>query len=71
VVVVPARRDEGGLPAEPVLELETEHVAPERERPVEVGDLQVDVADVDAGIDRHVGSSLARPTKAPQPAQTT
>jgi hypothetical protein len=52
VVVVAAGRNEGRLVAEPLLQLEAEHAAVELERPVEVGDFQVDVADVDTGIDR-------------------
>src|SRR6188472_4095685 len=70
-MVVAAGRDEGRLVAVAVLELEAHDAAPEVQRPVEVGDLQVDVADVDAGIDRHLGSSVACPSRAPQPAQTT
>ena len=53
VVVVAARRDEGRLVAEALLELEAEHAALERERPVDVRDLEVDVPDVDARVDRH------------------
>ena len=52
VVVVAAGRDEGGLVADPLLQLEAEHAAVELERAVEVGHFEVDVADVDAGIDR-------------------
>jgi hypothetical protein len=52
VVVVAAGRDEGYLLAEALLQLESEHAAVEGEGAIEVGDLEVDVADVDAGIDR-------------------
>src|ERR1700678_327367 len=51
VMVIPARRDERCLIAEPRHELEAEHADIERERPVEVCDLQVDVPDVDIGVD--------------------
>jgi hypothetical protein len=62
MVVVAAGRDEGRLAAEALLELEAEHVAPEAERAVEIGDLQVDVADPHARIDRcrHAASSSSR-----------
>jgi hypothetical protein len=50
VVVVVARRDEGGLVTEPCLLLESEHVAPEAERTFEIGHLEVNVADRDARI---------------------
>ena len=53
VVVVAAGADERSLLAVARLELEPEHTAPESERALEVGHLQVDVADVDAWIDRH------------------
>ncbi len=59
MVVVAAGRDECGLIAGPLLELEAEDPAVEGEGTFEVGDLQVDVADVDAGIDRH--SRIVRP----------
>jgi hypothetical protein len=52
VVVVAARRDEGSFVADPLLQLEAEDPGVEVERPVEVGDFEMDVADVDAGIDR-------------------
>ena len=55
MVVVPARGDEGGLVAVPLLHLEPEDTSVERERAIDVRDLQVDVPDVDAGIDRRGG----------------
>ena len=47
VVMVTAGGDERGLRAEALHEFEAEHVAVEGERAVEVGDLEVDVADAD------------------------
>ena len=51
VVVVAAGGEERGRPPG-LLHLEPEHVAVERDGSVEVGDLQVDMTDVGAGIDR-------------------
>ena len=53
MVVVAACGDERRLRAVPRLLLEAEDAAVEVERPLEIGDLQVDVADVDARIDAH------------------
>ena len=52
-MVVAARRDERRLIAELLLQLEAEDAAIEVERALEVGDLQMDMADVDARINRH------------------
>ena len=52
VVVVVAGGDEGGVLAVARLQLEAEHAAIEGERPLDVGDLEMGVADADAGIDR-------------------
>ena len=52
VVVVAARRDERRLVAHPLLHLEAEHARLEAERALDVRHFQVDVADVDARIDR-------------------
>jgi hypothetical protein len=52
-MVVAASRDERGLRPEALPQLEPEHVHVKGERAVDVRDLQVHVADVDAGIDRH------------------
>ena len=52
VVVVAARRDERRLRAVPLRQLETKDTAVERQRTFQVGDLQVDVADPGAGVDR-------------------
>ena len=51
VVVIAARRDEGGLPAIHLLQFEAEHAAIEIQRPLEVGDLQVNMADARSGRD--------------------
>ena len=52
MVVVAAGGEERGLVAQALRHVEAEHVSVERERTVDVRDLQVDVADVDAGVDR-------------------
>ena len=52
MVVVAARGEKRGLVAHALHEVEAEHVAIEADRAVEVRDLQMDVSDVDAGIDR-------------------
>ena len=51
MVVIAAGGEERGLVADTGLQLEAEHVGPEADRAVEVGDLQVDMADVDLFID--------------------
>ena len=56
MVVVAAGADERGLLAVALLQLEPEHAAPEAERAVEIGHLQMDVPDVDARVDRHRAS---------------
>ena len=60
-MVVATGRDEGGVVADPLLQLEAEHAAVEVERPVEVGHFEVDVADVDTRIDRVRRQASARP----------
>ena len=61
MVVVPARRDECRVGAIALHQLETEHAAIEAQRALEIGDLEMDMADSSAGDDgwilRH-GSSL-------------
>ena len=52
MVVVAAGRDEGRLAAVALHQFEAEHAAIEGEGAVEIGHLQVDVADGDAGPDR-------------------
>jgi hypothetical protein len=51
VVVVVVGGEERSLVAHPLLDIEPEHVAVEPDRPIEIGHLQVNVADVDARID--------------------
>ena len=63
MVVVAPGGEKRRLVAEPLLELEAEHVAVEVDRPVEVRDLQVDVPDVDAGIDRLCHSESVAPAR--------
>ena len=50
-MVIAAGRDEGRLVAVAQLQLEAEHAAVEVEGAVEIGDLEVNVADVDVRID--------------------
>ena len=51
-MVVAAGRDEGGLRAVALHQREAEHAAVEAERAIEIGDLQVYVADAGAGGNR-------------------
>ena len=51
VVVVAARRDEGRARSEPLHELEAEDAAIEPQRPLEVGDLEMNVSDPRLGMD--------------------
>src|SRR5439155_20744136 len=59
VMVIAAGRDERSLVAHALRHVETENVAIEGERPVDVRDLEVDVADVDARVDAHRGDDTA------------
>ena len=52
MVVVAAGRDEGGLAAVALGQLESEHAAIECQRALQIGHLQMDMADPGAGIDR-------------------
>ncbi len=61
MVVVAAGRDEGRVVPDPLLQLEAEHAAVEVERTVDVGHFEVDVADVDAGVDRFEADQPQRP----------
>ena len=70
MVVVAARTDERSLLAVSLLQLEPEHTAPESERALDIGHLQVDVADVDARIDRHAPRILPAAGTHAAPRQT-
>jgi hypothetical protein len=59
VVVVAAGGDERRLITHPLLELESENAAVEVDRPLDVGDLQMHVADVDPRIDAHAQTITA------------
>ena len=54
VMVVATGRNERGLGAVALDQLKAEHAAIEVKRAVEIGDLQMDMADPDAGIDRAI-----------------
>ena len=58
MVVVAAGGNERGLRAVPLGELETEDVAVERERPREVGDLEMHVADARSRVDAVHGARV-------------
>ena len=69
MMVVAAGRDEGRLRAETLHQLEAQDTAVEVERPLQVGDLQVDMADAHPGIDgrilfRHANSLCHHAKKA-------
>src|SRR5258708_29764261 len=51
VMVISARRDEGRALAEALGQLEAEHAAIESQRPLDLRDLEVYVADANLGID--------------------
>ena len=60
VVMIAAGRDEGRLVAAPLHQFKAEHAAIKAERTLEIGDLEVDVADARAGGDRRMrGLKLA------------
>ena len=50
-MMIAARGNKCGLGAEPLHQFETEHPDIEAERALEIGDLQVDVANADTGVD--------------------
>ena len=56
-MVLAARAEEGCLRTEPLLQVEADHVTVEGDRPLEVGDLQVDVPDVRTWIPGGVGAA--------------
>ena len=63
-MVVAAGRDERRLVAVPLHHVEAEDVAVEGERAVDVGDLQVDVTDVDSRVEAHAADdSVSRRTR--------
>jgi len=51
-MMIAAGRDERRLGAESLHQFETEHVAIELQRAVDIGDSQMNMADAGAGIDR-------------------
>ena len=51
VMVVASSADEGGLGAVALLEFQSQNTAVEIEGAIKVGDLEVDMADIDPGID--------------------
>jgi hypothetical protein len=53
--MISTRRYEGGLAAEALHQLEAEHATIEVERTLQIGDLQVDMADPDTTIDGRRG----------------
>ena len=65
VVVIAARRQEGQLITDPAGDLEAEDVAVEGDGAVEVGHLEVDMADLGAGIDRVSCRQLSRAPRTP------
>lgn len=52
VMVIPARRQERRLPPHALHDLEAQHTVVERDRPFQVGDFEMDVADAGMRIDR-------------------
>jgi hypothetical protein len=58
MVMIAAGRDEGGLRSHPLHLLKTEHTAIEGQRAIEIGDLEMHVADAYPGIDSRCGWSL-------------
>src|SRR5436853_5269436 len=59
VVVIAASGNESRIVAQALLQLEAEHPAVEVQGPIDVGDFEMDVADVDTGVDRDVVGSNA------------
>jgi hypothetical protein len=53
MVMIAARGNERGLLAVALGQFETEHPAIKAKRPFEIGDLQVDMADANSGIEAH------------------
>jgi len=59
-MVIVACGDERGAVAVALFQLEAEHATIEAERPLDVGDLEMDMADPDARVDRLADRILAR-----------
>jgi len=55
-MVIAACTQEGGFVANLLLHFESQCVAPERQRAIEVSDLQMDVVDIGGRIDRVVAA---------------
>jgi len=51
-MVVTTCRDEGCLITHPLLQFESKNLAPELERPLDIGDLEMDVTDVNTRVNR-------------------
>src|SRR5215831_16832534 len=68
-MVIATGAEEGGLVTCPLHDVETEHVAVEAERAVDVRHLEMDVPDVDARIDRlaHVAKLTGERGAGPSP----
>jgi hypothetical protein len=54
-MVIAACGDKCRLRSAPLHQLEAEHAAIELQRPIKLGDLEMDMADAGAGIDRWSG----------------
>jgi hypothetical protein len=59
VVVIPACCDEGSLSSIALHQLKPKHAAVEGQRPLKVGNFQVNVPDHYAGVDRVIRLTLA------------
>jgi hypothetical protein len=53
-MVISASGDKRGLVTHPLLQLKTKDAAPEFERSLDIGNLEVDVTDVDARVNREI-----------------
>ncbi len=58
-MVIAPGGDEGRLVAEPLCQRKAENAGVERQRPVEIGHLEMDMTDFHAGIDRACHASAA------------
>ena len=57
MMMIAAGRDEGGIAAVALHQLETKHAAIEAEGPIKVGDLEMNMSDPDAAPDRPRGAA--------------